>query len=761
MKLEECFKKIDNYLNSSSTMPRLVNLQNIKDIKEFIKRYDIGSNLFLPISNYCKPDRKPQLDRLENDLITKSDNIFITGLASYLKLEGEHFLKQKLNQFVTQSVSGHLVIVCYQCEEYLHFSDSRIAQFIYKVEGEKRELPTIVFTSITVQNGQEQIEGIDKLPFALESTTADTIYVKTDKSKEIFKDSLFLIKQQDKAFDALCHIDIDTNCLENEFGTEEQWNYALEKVTKAHSWKALITQEFDSNNHLDGKIASWGLYNDNKRWLYFIALKMIGVKNNWCLSYAISKSSNEKEFIHNIYRSLLSLNHTEKQYWEKYEERKKILSIIGNFEEEILDYTKRVHLKQKYALYYLTDTNKLEKQKILELLDKYASEFSREEIIKILEHIYKDIAQYLTPYRFENELLTNYFYEYRYQKVINKIYPEFLALVEEQAKRRDFNLILPPRTEKLEQLDKKAKLYFIDAMGVEYLAFIISKCKQYHLIADITVCHCELPSITRFNKEFLNVFSPEHIALDIKRLDNIKHHGEESFDYRKTKLPLHLIQELEIIEEVIIDIRKKIAGGEFEKAYLISDHGSSRLAVIQESECQWEMVSKGQHSGRCCPANEIDLQFEYATLENDFWVLANYDRFKGGRQANVEVHGGATLEEVTIPIIELTAIKEKIEIEICTPLPIIASYKKKAEIQLFSKTKLKNVSVCVKSDTIRSFREQYYDTVTEDNQMFTVSMPDVKRAGQYTLDIYSNNNLIASKLEFSVKKEGVSEKDLL
>lgn len=45
-----------------------------------------------------------------------------------------------------------------------------------------------------------------------------------------------------------------------------------------------------------------------------------------------------------------------------------------------------------------------------------------------------------------------------------------------------------------------------------------------------------------------------------------------------------------------------------------------------------------------------------ATEENGFWCLANYDRFKGGRKANVEVHGGASLEEVAVPIVEITKV---------------------------------------------------------------------------------------------------------
>ena len=77
------------------------------------------------------------------------------------------------------------------------------------------------------------------------------------------------------------------------------------------------------------------------------------------------------------------------------------------------------------------------------------------------------------------------------------------------------------------------------------------------------------------------------------------------------------------------------------------------------------------HSGRCCPISEFDEKPDCASKEQDYWVLANYDRFKGGRKANVEVHGGATLEEALVPIIliELDDKSSKPEIINRTPNP--------------------------------------------------------------------------------------------
>ena len=91
---------------------------------------------------------------------------------------------------------------------------------------------------------------------------------------------------------------------------------------------------------------------------------------------------------------------------------------------------------------------------------------------------------------------------------------------------------------------------------------------------------------------------------------------------------------------------------EAEKIILTSDHGSSRLAVIYGRENKYKMNSAGEHSGRCCPVNEMDEKPNCAAEENGYWVMADYDRFAGGRLASAEVHGGATLEEILVPVIE-------------------------------------------------------------------------------------------------------------
>lgn len=758
MKLDDCIKRIERYLNSDDCAPRLVNVQNKDDLALIVQRFHVGSNVFLPIASYAEKDENPKLDDLERELCIRSGNIFVTGLSSYLKLLGEAAVSKELQSVASQTYNAHVIVLCYQCKRLLHFDDIRTARLVYNVESTNTRIPDIVFISPELAPAvtDTSVSGVEHIAEAIEKMCSGKLYVQTKKHKSSYPDAMYYIKEESRAFDALKNIDPATNSLESRFGTDEQWAYALQEVVRCGSWGALITDQFNVPLNLSLIAGNWRKFNQNKKWLYFIGLKLNGDGINWCLNKAVKDATSETRLLRHIYWSILDVEHLDVSFWDKYDERKMLIDSFGCSNEEIIDYLQALKSKEAEGLYYLTDDSRLEKEYIFELLDSYASQFTRNEILEILSHTYQDLYDYLQPYRFKNEKMYRYFQDYKYQKVINKINPEFLYVVDEQAKSREFNLWLSPRSEKIESLNKEgARLYFVDALGVEYLSFILARCKALNLMADISLCRCELPSITKINKEFMDAFT--NIAPDIKRLDDIKHHGEESFDYRQTKLPFHLICELEIIDGVLNDIRNRLANGSIERAYIISDHGASRLTVIHESENQWEMASKGEHSGRCCPITEADVQSEYATEENGFWVLANYDRFKGGRKANVEVHGGATLEEVTVPIIELTYITGGIEVNINSKLPIEISFRKKAELQLFSKTKLGGVTVCVNGKRVE---DKYYDAEPQSDNLYLIQMPDIKYAGDYTMTVFSNNNQVA-ELTFSVKKEGSSERSIL
>ena len=79
----------------------------------------------------------------------------------------------------------------------------------------------------------------------------------------------------------------------------------------------------------------------------------------------------------------------------------------------------------------------------------------------------------------------------------------------------------------------------------------------------------------------------------------------------------------------------------------------------------------------------------------------------------------------------------------------------KARIKIYSTEKLENVEIAIDNKLYTAHPMQ-----GEDNY-YIVDMPDIKKAKTYMLDVYSKGNIIAEKLKLIVKKEGVSEQDIL
>ena len=761
---DDAIKWIERYLQRNDAHPRLVNVNNPDAIKVICQHFNVGSNALKSVADFSSDDENLSEDALYNYLATAKGTVFVTGLTSYYRLFGEDCLQDFLNRIIATSLSGlHLVVICYQCEKYLEKTDRRYAQFVYLVDGQKADLPRLTFVKHDklIYGDNTSVDGIEHVPAAVEECESSRLLVHTKKRKSSYSRSMYGITELNDSFEALRNIDVTTEQLKKECGTDEEWECALSRITQYGSWMKYISNVFETTTNLDMLIGNWSTFDASKKWLYFIALKLYGAKNNWCLTEAIRNADNCDLFIRSVFRSLLHVSHEDNQFWNRYDERKKLIHSLGNPDSEVADYCAMVKSKGENALYYLTDASKAEKNLIFENLDVYSEKIGRKEVEEILHHIYPELYAYLQPYRFKIPLLDSYFQEYKYQKVVNKVFPKFMQLVEEQAEKREFNLLLPSRCEKLDAIEKKDTLvYFVDAMGVEYLSFIMKQLRKRKLIGFVTLCHCELPSITSLNKEFIDAlmaggaeFLPDKNG--IKSLDDLKHHGEEEFDYTNNSLPTYIPRELEIIAQVIEKIATKLMSGTYKRVVMISDHGASRLSVISHRENKWGSESNAEHSGRCCPVREIDEKPSCAIEENGYWVLANYDRFKGSRKANIEVHGGATLEEVVVPIIEISYSPDEIEIQLLDKNIKFSRRKKDAVIHLFSKTKLDSLTIRV------SGLGSEYEGESHDGQTFTFALPELRKAGKYTVDVYYNNNPLKAGLVFTADNSDFGERKLL
>ena len=723
-----------------SSPDELSDLHNSFLLKKQINIFDLVTKTELPIMS----------DILEFMRKETSDVCFVYGLGTFLKLQGPDYFDKEIHSLVGQSFFTRFVIITYQCSKLFNEKNPRYRDKILTSKVSNNISSSLIFIrkkGLSVDSCSGLKEALKKY----EKASNEKIYLNTDYSKSDFKKSLITIEECNSSFDLLCLKDSNVAKLRPAYGTEEQWANLLQK---AKTKKILnYIEETIGTEDLISEIKRWSEKSSFEKWLLFIYLKIRGIKTkNWVIDYSINVSNSEKEFVKNIYWAILSTNYKDANYWNNYKEWKQIISCLSD-DTLIFQFCNYLKSMNEKAIYYMTDCSDTERKMILQIIASNYNCFTKDKLMNILEHVYKDLYYYLGDYKFKDDFLSNYFNTYKYLKVLNVLTPEFKMLVENESVERSFKRRLQYRSEIIEELDYAgSKVYFIDALGVEFLNYIEKKCYEKGLACRTMICKSNLPSITSKNTEFRDFFSSNGIdCVDIKDLDHLKHDGKEDYDFEKNKLPIHLVEELKVIEKHIININKKIKSQDIKKAIIVSDHGATRLAILNTDMIKIDVESVGEHGGRVCKfVPNMDV-IPNAIIEENYCILADYNSFKGGRTGKVEMHGGATLEEVTVPIIEITEKSVSVDIIVKTPV-VKVSFKKNGILMFFSSSKLMKPFIRINGN------EYKVDSIDDFN--FKVELSDIKKAGDYLFDVWDNDELVSSGNKFKVEKESGSTNDL-
>ena len=764
--VHSCFAEIDAYCNGEKTgHVLLVNTDNDCIYQQVFERLQADqTKKCVLVSEHCMQNRLPNIDDICS-MITGDGHYVLNGVSQAAMLRSAGSLRYMIGKLLELPVRGYAVVLLEHCslllKEYIS-KNLKVERKAVLIDGPASVLPHIYLArSLEACIGIEPLRDMGHLFSYLErfmeTDCVHDITVLSPFSPELFANSVYPVSVCDNVYKSLTrkYSDLASGTKE-EYGNDGQWSRLALELERTGSFSAVSKEEFgesaDFALHL-GNVVSIG---DTFRiWLLWLSMKVLGTGGNRYLSHVIGNSCHVDDFETHLYMDLLEIPVSDSYFGRNYMERRKLIEEMPENLSMTDSYCSMVGKHGKDAVYYLTDLSDKEKNEFMHCLSIY--EYQEDELFQITESNFKALYLYMQPFTFTsvntrlsekdaslNEELSDYFREYKIQKITNRVWPAFLKLVETYAKTRPYNK-LQARSSIVKALPRKnAQLFFFDALGVEYLSFILTKCDEYDMSVELSVGYSSLPTITENNKEFLQYF-PDG-ALKIDDLDELKHHSQV-IDYRKCKEPVHLFYELEIIDRQLRQIRSQLvqSQGQLERAVIISDHGASRLAVIygEENPSSLALDEKAGHSGRCCPTEE-DPEIPFAAYENGFAVLANYSRFKGGRKANVEVHGGAALEEVLVPVITLSKRPEKIEI--CFVNPVIELRgKETAAITLFSNMPLHEPKLLVNG--------RFYEGVFEGDQKHAkFEMPELKRSRDCAADVYDGDKKLWSKLPFRVQK---------
>lgn len=444
------------------------------------------------------------------------------------------------------------------------------------------------------------------------------------------------------------------------------------KEEESHYWEKLACQvdirHFNLNDYVNERfnsfslesipdfVQAWFEYNDDfSRWLLKTYYLIYHQSDNYLiriLKMCFSQSTSE------LFSALAS-NIFEEPYDEKsLRQRQEAINSALRYGIKITELAeKKIEAKlsaiaadpersYRIAMRYMTSLTKGE----LNLMVKWLGENHIER--NDISSLYPQLFNYLTPLNLQLDercsWVNNYFQEYVRAKLSNRLTQNLNTQLNEKnnspvefelwrAEFKTVKTILQGR----EDIDV---YYWIDGLGVEWIPYIMDIVERHKTdgiyLNEIHIATAELPTKTENNKCKLEELSN----------GNLKKIGDlDSFSHSPKKYPQCIVDELNIVEEAIANVLKQYAG---QKVAFISDHGITAMA------CKAKGLNiagiKADHAGRCgiWESGNSHQDKKYIILEDGKTVCAlTYASLTSKTPDGQGAHGGATPEEVLVPII--------------------------------------------------------------------------------------------------------------
>lgn len=334
--------------------------------------------------------------------------------------------------------------------------------------------------------------------------------------------------------------------------------------------------------------------------------------------------------------------------------RKQTTVVIGNIDlNQDYDFSSEQLKKissgiSKLFIPIITDSSTYERQVIvwlyrLDLLTKSQ-----------LEVIYPALSDYLygvnliAPDGDEEDKIDSYFSDYRRcrsKKTYGKQYEELICRWNADEDRfyswyTSGKLRYPEVI--LKSKNFQGQVYVIDGLGAEFMGYLAALLKKENMdIIHSEYAKVHLPSITSIAKEYYD--------------ESFKWITEYDQDVIHKKTFYH-VDNLESSLSCIQDIIVKIVVESGEKGFaIIADHGATVGHKLRKKEKKYNF-KQSDHDGRCCllkDGESVNKESDYTVYTNpngENWIISLTGQSLYN-SSKYEVHGGATLEEVIVPVI--------------------------------------------------------------------------------------------------------------
>lgn len=454
------------------------------------------------------------------------------------------------------------------------------------------------------------------------------------------------------------HLDFgDINPSEEEMPYWEQLAKHID--VKDFDFKVFVNQYFHTSGITDNDqfIRLWFDYSDSfERWLLTTYYRITrSGKGYICKAMGYCNNLTTIEFFSNVATAIFD------NYRDDYiSERRRIMSYAAKkgvmITEQAESYLK-AKLKALAARpgdgYYevvklLTPLTFAEKELMVEWLGN--KKIKRKDV----RNVYPQLYEYLAPIQIQleesSEWIKDYFQEYKQSKLLGGISQNLRkALNLHNANPSDFQAWYDDcKTVRTIMCNRKDidVYYWIDGLGSDWIPLICDIVKRHNkeqvFLNEVVIARAELPTTTSVNKPRLESLLPE--GSELEKIGDL-----DEFAHKHKTYPRYIIDEIEHVEKAVTKILAHYNG---KKIAFISDHGLTYMAQyggkVEISGIETD------HEGRTAVATngKPTLDDKYVILPDGKTLCAlTYDSLGRTVAKNHGAHGGATPEEVLVPIV--------------------------------------------------------------------------------------------------------------
>ncbi len=674
----------------SSRFPcRAIMVKNLKQYCELLAKLQtipdtnmVPSRLLFPAA-----DLMPQYDALLGEQF-RDQWLILPGVSEYLRLFGaSEAEKQRFGALwryqAPADSTGRILIPLWGCEAQWHDKSLRLVNDIRRDEDyfncidndEAEEAMEIIVLSNKFEQYKSKLYSLNgqfftglqewyaywsspvptRKDYVLMTGRENSVQAADGSiSIRVIKDTLSFIRETMENG----HILTRENC--PPAATDLLFEFALKGETVENAIAAALNIHSITGQDIAGK---WSILSTGQKQL--VKLWYTLHSDDSYFSHCVLKAASEADLFDRILSDIfpLRLGHPD---WV--EESQDLVSLMGLqkgrefFEalDEIPDFSSRLPFlrgkSKEEHIYLLHMTGLWARQDVDDLLENKQLESLYPELFAYLEHegsaVDADLREYLSRYKAhklantlpEDEGL--HFagadpdaYDYRYSVLSDALTDDCLVL-------------------------------WVDAMGMEWSSLLVHELKKLpdtH-IDSVRITQAALPTETSFNSQWLQMAVP-HEKLD--KLDKLAHKGivDDPDYYACVEEQLSFISELahKYVKDCLRNYRRVILTG---------DHGTSRLAARFFHKRPGMPVPPGASvfsHGRYCSGTgsavaDPNLRSVNGADGTVYSVYSNYDHFTSpGFAAGVddenalygEIHGGASPEEMLVPVIVIDSTKER------------------------------------------------------------------------------------------------------